>query len=93
MRPFLPDTSDQRLELPPEEGGWGAVAADSPSEGGSAWRLVSFLSDVFLSEFQVENRYDVVNRRFEDVCYWTIFTDLALSLFYFSVWELGTHER
>lgn len=26
----------------------------------------------------------------EDVCYWTIFTDLALSLFYFSVWELGT---
>lgn len=24
-----------------------------------------------------------------DICYWTIFTDLALSLFYFSVWELG----
>ncbi|GHJ86982.1 hypothetical protein NliqN6_3384 [Naganishia liquefaciens] len=23
------------------------------------------------------------------VCYWTIFTDLALSLFYFSVWELA----
>ena len=91
LRPFEPDTTDRRMMLPPGEDGFGL-----PEEGlhvSMVRRVVAVICDVYLREScsgipGMIMRADKNER--EDVCYWTIFTDLALSLFYFSVWELGT---
>lgn len=55
MLPFLPDTSDPRMEYSAEEGGW-VKPVDAEGDGGmgtTVWRVVAFVSDICLSESRI----------------------------------------
>ncbi|KAJ9092428.1 hypothetical protein QFC21_006810 [Naganishia friedmannii] len=64
--------NDARMEYSYAQSGWADTSPAGSKGPSSVWRVVAFLSDVYLY-----------------TCYWTIFTDLGLTLFYFSVWELA----
>jgi hypothetical protein len=97
-------TEEKRADVIDEANSNGDVAVNAPkgtnpAEGGThnlvpvgvvkAWRPVaSFLSDVYLCESCRCTFYRLTDDMSAYI-FWSIFTSLVPTLFYFSVWELG----
>jgi hypothetical protein len=51
LQPFIPDTTDPRMELTLKDAGWAVDAEGKRGDGaGNVMRLIAFVSDVYLSE-------------------------------------------